>query len=329
MKKGLIQKSRVLVTGGAGFIGSNLCEALLDQGNEVVCLDNLSTGLRQNIAEFESHPKFTFIEGDIRDLEVCKEAVQGADHVLHQAALGSIPRSIDDPLSTNSVNVNGFLNMLFACKEAGIKRFVFASSSSTYGDSVELPKNEDKIGQPLSPYAVSKLINELYSKVFTDIYGIETIGLRYFNVFGARQNPEGAYAAAIPKFIRAFLRGESPVIFGDGHQSRDFTYVDNVVQANQLAATCKNKNISNTIFNVACGASIPLNDLVALLQQLLAGFDPRIKDIAIRYEAPRTGDIRHSLASIDKARQLLGYNPGYDVKRGLELAIEWYWDNLK
>lgn len=329
MSKRAIRGSKVLVTGGAGFIGSNLCETLLEQGNKVVCLDNFSTGNRQNIEPFLENSRFTLLEGDIRDVDTCKKAVEGIDHVLHQAALGSIPRSIDDPIMTNSVNVTGFLNMLYASKEAGLKRFVFAASSSTYGDSTVLPKVESKIGKPLSPYAVTKYINELYAKVFTDIYGIETIGLRYFNVFGMRQNPDGAYAAAIPKFIKSYLDGKSPVVFGDGTQSRDFTFVDNVVQANQLAALSTNPEAVNTVYNIAYGASIPLNELLRLLQKMLGRFDRSIMDVSVKYENARKGDIKHSLASIEKAKELLGYDPAFDVKRGLEIAIDWYWENLR
>lgn len=325
----LIKNKRVLVTGGAGFIGSNLCEALLAQGNKVICFDDFSTGKRENILPFLKSPDFRLIEGDIRNHQECKKAMEGIEIILHQAALGSVPRSIHDPLLTNSVNITGFLNMLYAAKEAGIKRFVYAASSSTYGDHPALPKVEDKIGNPLSPYAVTKYANELYARVFSSLYGIETIGLRYFNVFGKRQDPEGAYAAAIPKFIKAFISGKSPVIYGDGKQSRDFTYVENVVQANNLAATTQAPEAVNTVYNVAYGDSTELNELVKLLQQLLSGFKPDVKKIEIKYEPERVGDIKYSLASIDKAKKLLGYRPQYNLERGMKEAIKWYWDNLK
>ena len=248
-----INNSSVLVTGGAGFIGSNLIEVLLKQNNEVVCLDNFSTGKRENISPFLDDRNFTLIEGDIRDLEVCKTALKEVDIVLHQAALGSVPRSIEDPINTNSVNIDGFLNMLVASKDSGVRRFVYAASSSTYGDLPDLPKIEEKIGRPLSPYAVTKFVNELYADVFYKTYGLETIGLRYFNVFGKRQDPNGAYAAVIPKFVKALINGEAPIINGDGLTSRDFTYIDNVVQINQLAATTTNKAAINQVFNVAFG----------------------------------------------------------------------------
>lgn len=324
----LIENSRVLVTGGAGFIGSNLCAALLEQNNQVVCLDNFATGKRENVAPFLSNANFTLIEGDIRNLDDCTKAVAGVDYILHQAALGSVPRSIADPITSNAVNVSGFLNMIFAAKEAGIKRFVYAASSSTYGDHPGLPKVEDKIGSPLSPYAVTKYVNELYAKVFADLYDIEVIGLRYFNVFGRRQDPEGAYAAAIPKFVKAFIAGKSPTINGDGEQSRDFTYVDNVIQANQCAATTTNPEAVNRVYNVAFGERTTLNELVGKLKDLLAGFDPAIADVDVVYGEPRIGDVRHSLASIDAARNLLGYDPQFGLNRGLEQAIQWYWEYL-
>ncbi|MBN4062475.1 SDR family oxidoreductase [Bacteroidales bacterium AH-315-I05] len=329
MGKRTIESSKVLVTGGAGFIGSNLCERLLEQNNQVVCLDNFITGKKENVEEFLNHHNFKLIEGDIRNLDDCKRAVQNVEHVLHQAALGSIPRSIDDPLTTNSINITGFLNMLQATKEAGIKRFVYAASSSTYGDSIELPKVEERIGKPLSPYAVSKYVNELYAKVFSDLYGIETIGLRYFNVFGRRQDPEGAYAAAIPKFIKAFIAGKSPVIYGDGTQTRDFTYIENVIQANQLAALTELPQAANQVYNVAYGESSNLNELVQLLKELLIKFDSAIKDIFVEYGTERVGDIKHSLASIEKAKELLEYRPEYNFENGLKEAIKWYWESLK
>lgn len=329
MQGSVIKNKKVLVTGGAGFIGSNLCESLLGQGNKVVCLDDFSTGKKENIQPFLKNPDFHFIEGDIRNVEDCRKAVSGCEIILHQAALGSVPRSIHDPLGTNSVNITGFLNVLYAAKEAGIRRFVYAASSSTYGDQPDLPKVEDKIGNPLSPYAVTKYANELYAKVFSSLYGIETVGLRYFNVFGKRQDPEGAYAAAIPKFIKAFISGKSPVIYGDGKQSRDFTYIENVIQANNLAATVQNPEAINTVYNVAYGESTDLNDLTKTLRDLLSRFDPSVGEIEITYEPPRKGDIKYSLASIDKAKKLLGYSPRYDMRKGLEEAIKWYWENLK
>ncbi|MCH8331486.1 MAG: SDR family oxidoreductase [Bacteroidetes bacterium] len=325
----IIENSTVLVTGGAGFIGSNLCEALLKQGNQVVCFDNYITGKRENIIPFLSDSNFTMIEGDIRNLLDCQKAMEGVDHVLHQAALGSVPRSINDPLTTNDININGFLNMIHAAKEAGLKRFVYAASSSTYGDLADLPKVEDKIGKPLSPYAITKYVNELYAGIYSQIYGIETIGLRYFNVFGRRQDPDGAYAAAIPKFISAFMQGKPPVIYGDGEQTRDFTYIDNVIQANQLAALTTNPEALNTVYNVAYGKSTNLNELVIFLRELLSEFDENISKVEIEYAEERTGDIKHSLADISKARDLLGYDPEYDHESGLKMAIDWYWEHLQ
>jgi UDP-N-acetylglucosamine/UDP-N-acetylgalactosamine 4-epimerase len=324
-----ITNARVLITGGAGFIGSNIVEALLQQDNEVICLDNFSTGKRENIAPFISNKKFNLIEGDIRNLADCNAAVDGVDYVLHQAALGSVPRSIADPITTNEVNISGFLNMLVATRDAKVKRFVYAASSSTYGDHPGLPKVEDKIGSPLSPYAVTKFVNELYARVFSDLYGIETIGLRYFNVFGCRQDPDGAYAAVIPRFIKSLVRGEAPVIFGDGLQSRDFTYVDNVVQVNQLAALAENPAALNSVYNVAFGENTTLNELYEQLMANLSEFDPKIAMIKPVNGAERQGDVRHSLASIDKARSLLGYNPQFSLSQGLKLAIAWYWDSFK
>lgn len=324
-----ITNSNVLVTGAAGFIGSSLVEDLLKYDNKVVAFDNLSTGFERNINEFKDHPNFQFLEGDIRDLGACRKAVKGAQFVLHQAALGSVPRSINDPITTNEVNVNGFLNMLVASRDEGIKRFVYATSSSVYGDEQRLPKVEAKIGKPLSPYAVTKGVNEQYARVFGDLYGLENIGLRYFNVFGARQDPDGAYAAAIPKFIRHFMRHEPPTIHGDGTQSRDFTYIDNVVHANHLAALSTNPVALNETYNVAFGESTNLDELVEALKQLLAKFDPEIAKVDVVYGPERIGDVRHSLASIVKASTILGYKPEYNLQQGLERAIEWYWKNLK
>jgi UDP-N-acetylglucosamine 4-epimerase len=323
-----IENRKVLVTGGAGFIGTNICERLLEQNNEVVCLDNFLTGKRENVLPFQANPLFTLIEGDIRDLDTCKRATEGAELVLHQAALGSVPRSVNDPITTNDININGFLNMIQASHEAGIKRFVYAASSSTYGDSKEVPKVEERIGSPLSPYAVTKYVNELYAKVYSNLYGIETIGLRYFNVFGRRQDPDGAYAAAIPKFIKSFMAGESPTIHGDGSQTRDFTYIENVIQANQLAALTENKGALNTVYNIAYGEETILNNLVDHLKVLLSEFDPNIKNVAVKYGPERKADVKYSLASVDKAKRLLGYDPEYNLEKGLNHAIKWYWNSL-
>nr|WP_321451987.1 SDR family oxidoreductase [uncultured Carboxylicivirga sp.] len=327
MKK--IENKSVLVTGGAGFIGSNLVETLLRQNNKVVCLDNFATGKRVNIEPFLSNSDFTLIEGDIRNLDDCKNAVAGMDIVLHQAALGSVPRSIKDPITSNDVNVGGFVNMLVAARDAEVKRFVYAASSSTYGDSKNMPKVEHIIGKPLSPYAITKYVNELYADVFARLYDMKIIGLRYFNVFGRRQDPDGAYAAVIPKFVKLLLEKQSPVINGDGTFSRDFTYIENVIQANQLAATVESDEAINTVYNVAYGDRTTLNELVNWLKEFLAEFDKDISKVDIVYGPEREGDIPHSLASIDKARTLLGYNPQYSIKEGLKEAISWYWNNLK
>ena len=323
-----LTKKKILVTGGAGFIGSNLTEALLKLNNEVICLDNFATGKKENITPFLTNPNYTLIEGDIRKLSDCQLAVKGVDYVLHQAALGSVPRSIKDPITSNEVNVSGFLNMLTASRDSGVKRFIYAASSSTYGDSEALPKVEDKIGKPLSPYAITKYVNELYADVFSKTYGLETIGLRYFNVFGRKQDPNGAYAAVIPKFVSQFMVGESPVINGNGEFSRDFTYIDNVIQANLLSITTKNKKAINTVYNVAFGERNTLKDLVELLKKHLTEFDPKIKDIQVIYGPNRLGDIPHSLASVDKAKNLLAYNPQFSLEKGLKEAVNWYWNNL-
>ncbi|MGZ2368737.1 SDR family oxidoreductase [Ancylomarina sp. YFZ004] len=355
-----ITSSKVLVTGGAGFIGSNLCEMLLKQNNEVICLDNFSTGHRINVESFLSNPNFKLIEGDIRNYEDCQRAVIGVDFVLHHAAIGSVPRSIKDPITSTDVNVGGFVKMLFAAKEAGIKRFVYAASSSTYGDHPGLPKEEHKIGNALSPYAITKYVDELYAKNFSDLYGIETIGLRYFNVFGRRQDPNGAYAAVIPKFVNALIKHQSPVINGDGTFSRDFTYVDNVIQANQLAALTPSESITerkqiyksqftsvsikddysniegncnhhdesiSEVFNIAYGESASLNELVEILKQNLSLYDKQIGNVEVKHGPNRLGDIPHSLASIEKGKLILGYNPEYTLRRGLTDATEWYWEN--
>ncbi len=319
----------ILITGGAGFIGSNLCEYFLSKGNKVICLDNFATGHRHNIAGFLSNTNFQLIEGDIRNLEDCKKAVTGVDYVLHQAALGSVPRSINDPITSNEVNVSGFLNMLVASRDAGVKRFIYAASSSTYGDSESLPKVENKIGKPLSPYAITKYVNELYAEIFSNTYGIETIGLRYFNVFGRKQDTNGAYAAVIPKFVLQFMKGESPIINGDGNYSRDFTYIDNVIQMNELAMLTQNPKAINTVYNTAFGDRTTLNDMVFYLKKYLSEFDNSIQNIEIIYGPNRAGDIPHSLASIDKAKELLNYNPQYSFQAGLKEAVKWYWENLK
>ena len=321
---------KILVTGGAGFIGSNLCEYLLQAGHEVRCLDNFATGKIENILPLtERYPAmFKLIVGDIRRMEDCRKAVEGMEYVLHEAALGSVPRSIKDPITSNEVNVGGFLNMLVASRDAGVKRFVFAASSSTYGDSQSLPKVEDVIGKPLSPYAITKYVNELYADVFARTYGMEYIGLRYFNVFGRRQDPFGAYAAVIPWFVKQLMRHESPVINGDGEYSRDFTYIDNVIQMNELALTVTNPDAVNQIYNTAFGERTTLNQLVGYLKEFLGEFDGEIRNIEILHGPNRVGDIPHSLASIDKAKSLLGYAPQYSMRQGLQEAVKWYWNNL-
>tara|TARA_B100001059_G_C17829753_1_gene583816 strand:+ start:2147 stop:3166 length:1020 start_codon:yes stop_codon:yes gene_type:complete len=324
-----VNNSKILVTGGAGFIGSNLCETLLDKGNKVVCLDNFSTGKRDNIENFKDDNNFTLIEGDIRNIEDCLKATKDVDYVLHQAALGSVPRSIKDPIISNEVNVSGFLNMLVAARDNRVKRFVFAASSSTYGDSESMPKVEDIIGKPLSPYAITKYVNELYADIFSTTYGLETIGLRYFNVFGRKQDPNGAYAAVIPKFVSQFMNGESPVINGDGTYSRDFTYIDNVIQANLLSLVTTNEKAINTIYNVAYGDRNTLNDLVGYLKEYLSEFDSLISTIPITYGPNRVGDIPHSHANVDKAKKLLCYDPQFNLQKGLKEAVKWYWHNLK
>jgi UDP-N-acetylglucosamine 4-epimerase len=318
---------KILVTGGAGFIGSNLCEVLLRKKNKVICLDNFATGKRNNIAAFLEDSNFTFIEGDIRNLDDCMLAASGVDYILHQAALGSVPRSIKDPITTNDVNISGFLNMLVAAKNHKVKRFVYAASSSTYGDSKALPKVENNIGKPLSPYAITKYVNELYAGIFAETYGLETIGLRYFNVFGKRQDPNGAYAAVIPKFVSQLMAGESPVVNGDGSYSRDFTYIDNVIQANLLSLVADPKAI-NTVYNVAFGDRNTLNDLMGYLKEYLSEFDAKIANVAVKYGPNRVGDIPHSHASVDKAKQLLNYNPQFSLQQGLKEAVHWYWENL-
>lgn len=321
--------NNILITGGAGFIGSNLVEYFVKKGDMVTCLDNFATGFRKNIEPFLNCSNFKLIEGDIRDFEVCKLAVNGVDYVLHQAALGSVPRSIENPITSNEVNVTGFLNMLTASRDAGVKRFVYAASSSTYGDSTALPKVEDKIGNPLSPYAVTKYVNELYANVFARAYGIDCVGLRYFNVFGRRQDPNGAYAAVIPIFVKQLMNYQSPTINGTGEYSRDFTYIDNVIQMNELAMLSDNPSACNEVFNTAVGDRITLNDLVNYLKLYLSEYDDKIKDIPIIYGPIRNGDIPHSMASVEKAKNLLGYEPTHDFKKGLKEATNWYWNNLR
>lgn len=319
----------ILVTGGAGFIGSNLTDALIADGHNVTVLDNFATGKRENLAHLKDCSSFTLIEGDIRNRETCAKAVEGMDIVYHEAALGSVPRSIKDPMTSTDVNIGGFVNMLFAAKEAKVHRFVYAASSSTYGDSKTLPKVEDKIGNPLSPYAITKYVNELYARNFHDLYGIDTIGLRYFNVFGRRQDPNGAYAAVIPKFALALMAHEPPTINGDGSYSRDFTYIDNVIQANKLAGFTENPEALNTVYNVAFGERTTLNDLYSWLRANLGVYDPEILSLEAKYGPNRAGDIPHSLADIGKARRLLGYAPQFSVKDGLKEAAKWYYDYLK
>ena len=325
----MITNKKILITGGAGFIGSNLCDYFIERNNHIICLDNLSTGKLSNIEHLLGRPDFQFIEGDIRYLENCQNACAGVDYVLHQAALGSVPRSINDPITTNEVNVTGFLNMLVAARDNKVKRFVYAASSSTYGDSTELPKVEERIGKPLSPYAVTKYVNELYAHVFGLNYGLDCIGLRYFNVYGRRQDPNGAYAAAIPKFCMQLMAHESPVINGDGTHSRDFTYIDNVLHMNECALAATNPKAIGEVFNTAVGERSDLNQLVILLKKHLSVFDKKIETIEIKHGPERKGDVPHSLASIKKAKEILNYKPSHNLKKGLKEAVEWYWNNLK
>jgi len=331
-----ITNKKILITGGAGFIGSNLIDYFLANNNVVVCLDNFATGKKENLIEAEKNANFTLIEGDIRNIEDCKQAINGCDYVLHQAALGSVPRSIKDPITTNQVNIDGFLNMLVAARDEGIKRFVYAASSSTYGDSKTLPKVEDKIGKPLSPYAITKYVNELYADVFAKTYGMQCIGLRYFNVFGRRQDPNGAYAAVIPLWVKQLINHEQPTINGDGTYSRDFTYIENVIQANEKALLAKSEKLKDAsknkyfsqVFNVAYGGNTTLKELIEALKASLAKFDPKILEIEPIYGPNRIGDIPHSQASIEKGRELLNYNPRYSAIEGFENACEWYYNNI-
>lgn len=326
----LRDRSKILVTGGAGFIGSNLCEHLLLNGEEVVCLDNFSTGHMSNILHLlNDYPtRFKLIEGDIRNFETCVRAVSGVDFVLHEAALGSIPRSVEDPITTNDVNVGGFLNMLLAARNQKVKRFIFASSSSVYGDSEALPKIEDTIGMPISPYALTKHVDELYANVFAKTFGIEYIGLRYFNVFGRRQDPNSTYAAVIPLFIKLLWNHNRPIINGDGQNSRDFTYIDNVIHMNMLALKTTNSKSVNQIYNTASGEQTNITQLFLEIKRHLSQFDSSISNIDPIYGPSRTGDIPHSFASIDKASQQLGYSPLVSFRDGLKEAVSWYVDNL-
>ena len=321
---------KVLVTGGAGFIGSNLCEHLLAHDYEVVCLDNFITGKIENLLPLLNQYSTTFklIVGDIRNISDCQKAVEGVDYVLHEAALGSVPRSVKDPVTTNDVNIGGFLNMLIAARDAGVKRLIYAASSSTYGDSKSLPKVEEVIGKPLSPYAITYYVNELYADVFARTYHMDCIGLRFFNVFGRRQDPFGVYAAVIPLFVKKLMAHESPVINGDGEYSRDFTYIDNVVQMNMLAMTSTNPEAVNQVYNTAFGERTTLNQLVGYLKEFLSEFDTEIAKVEVVHGPNRVGDIPHSLACIDKAKRLLHYNPQYSMRDGLKEAIKWYWKNI-
>ncbi len=320
--------TKILVTGGAGFIGSNLLDRFLAEGAEVVCLDNFCTGHRRNIEQLLENTSFTLIEGDIRDMETCQAAVKGCTHVCHQAALGSVPRSVTDPLTTNEINITGTLNLLIAAKEAGIKRFVYASSSSVYGDEPTLPKVENRVGRLLSPYAVTKSVMESYAMVFAGLHGLETIGLRYFNVFGRRQDPEGAYAAVIPKFVDLLIKGESPKIFGDGEQSRDFTYIENVIQLNLKALLTTDSRAFGEVFNGACGTSITVNELFSQMRELISNHQSSASEVTPIHMQERPGDIRHSLANIDKAKEILGYQPSHDIQSGMVEAMDWYWESL-
>lgn len=325
----MISRQKILITGGAGFIGSNLCERMLELDNFVICLDNFSTGKIENIKSLLDNKNFRLIHGDIRNFNDCILATKDIDYVLHHAALGSVPRSVNDPITSNEVNVNGFLNMLVASRDNNIKRFIYAASSSTYGDLETLPKVEDKIGKPLSPYAVTKYVNELYADVFAKVYGLECIGLRYFNVYGRKQDPNGTYAAVIPLFIKLLINHQSPVINGDGSYSRDFTYIDDVIQMNLLSISTTKPDSINTVYNTAFGASTNLSDLVKYIKYNLSQFDPVIDSIQVNYNSKRIGDVPHSLASIDKAVHLLNYEPKYSLKEGLKESTKWYWENIR
>ncbi|MBX2971800.1 MAG: SDR family oxidoreductase [Flavobacteriales bacterium] len=314
----------ILVTGGAGFIGSHVCDALLAEGHTVRCMDSLATSRQDNIAHLEGLPEFEFVESDIRSAADCARAAEGVEAVVHLAALGSVPRSIRDPLASHATNLTGFLNMLEAARFEGITRFIYASSSSVYGDSKELPKREAHIGRPLSPYAVTKVTNEVYAQLYTRLHGLDTMGLRFFNVFGERQDPEGPYAAAIPKFIQAFLKHKAPQIHGDGLQSRDFTYVGNVARVIAQALDVRDPRCVGEVFNVAYGARTTLMELVDVLRSELSAIEPAIAQVGVDFVAERAGDIRDSLADISKARELLGYAPTIDLRAGLRKAVPWY-----
>ena len=324
------QSQTWLITGVAGFIGSNLLETLLKIDQRVVGLDNFSTGFQHNLDEVKGlvtdaqWQRFTFIEGDIRDIDICRQACKGVDFVLHQAALGSVPRSIEDPITTNANNITGFLNMLVAARDAAVQRFVYAASSSTYGDHPDLPKVEDNIGNPLSPYAVTKLVDELYARVFARTYGFKTIGLRYFNIFGRRQDPDGAYAAVIPKWFAGLIQEETVYINGDGETSRDFCYIDNCVQANLMAATATHDNASDQVYNVAFGERTSLNELFSLIKERVVDTFPNVENAEPVYRDFRAGDVRHSLADISKPTRLIGYEPHYSVRQGMDEAATWY-----
>ena len=315
------KESRFLVTGGAGFIGSNLVEVLLNEGYRVRALDNLSNGVFENIEQFLENPNFEFVKGTITDIDICETSCENVDYVLHQAAWGSVPRSIEMPVFYHDVNITGTVNMMNSALKKKVKKFVYASSSSVYGDSSTLPKVEGEEGRLLSPYALTKKVCEEYGKIYSDVYGLETVGLRYFNVFGRRQNPNGTYAAVIPKFINRIIDNEGLIIHGDGEQSRDFTYIENVIEAN-LKSAASGQNVSGEVLNIAYGGQVSLNELVIKVKELL-----NKEDVTIEYGAERKGDIRHSNADIGKARSVLGYNPKYDFYSGLEEAIKWYVEN--
>lgn len=323
-----MKEKKILITGVAGFIGSNLAEAFLDKGYNVVGLDNFSTGKPQNIESLRGNGAFEFIEGDIRDRDLLNRVMDGIQIVLHQAALGSVPRSINDPVTSIDVNITGTTNVFFMAHKHGVERVIYAASSSTYGDSKDLPKVENKIGKPLSPYAISKYVNEMMAENFKAIYNLDTIGLRYFNVFGKRQDPDSTYAAVIPKFVSQLMNLESPHINGDGSYSRDFTYVENVVKANLLAAETNNKEALNRVYNVACGNRTSLNELFDFIKTELSNYNKDIMQINPIYGSVRDGDVPHSLASIQLASEYLGYNPQFSVQEGLKAAIDWYWNNL-
>lgn len=318
----MLKGKKIVVTGGAGFIGSNLCEHFL-KNNEVICLDNFVTGKRENIADLMANPRFHFLEIDIRDFEACLEATKGIDVIFHQAALGSVPRSIQTPLNTNAHNITGFLNVLEAARQNNVKRFVFATSSSTYGDHPNLPKVENTIGLPLSPYAVTKQVNELYAGVYSRLYNMETVGLRYFNVYGKRQDPDGAYAAVIPRFVKLLKEGEPITINGDGTQTRDFTFIEDVIQANELAATVADKAALNTVYNIAFGQSISLNQLVEKVKSSFNRCNVALADVKVNYGPSRLGDIEHSYASIEKAKKLLSFNPQFPLELGIKRYLDY------